>query len=81
MVVKKSTKDSGLVIYSQLKNGAFTAVKRNAAFYTKDVKGVPFVNKRYTRGIPSCSEMVCKREGVGPLGRASLLPPPPLPLV
>ena len=50
MAVKKTRKVSGLVIYSYLKNGAFTAVKRNAAFYTKDVKGVPLTIKG-TRGI------------------------------
>ena len=36
----------GLVIYSYLKDGTFTAVKRDAAFFTKYVKRVPLVNKR-----------------------------------
>jgi len=43
-----------------LKNGAFIAMKRDAAFYT-----------RMTKGIPFCSEKVYKREGVGPPSRAS----------
>ena len=28
------------------------------------MKGVPFVNKRYTKGIPFCSEMVEKGKGL-----------------
>ena len=34
MAVKKTRKLSGFVIYSHLKDGAFAAVKREAAFYT-----------------------------------------------
>ena len=41
-----------LAINSQLKDGAFTAVKRNVAFLTRYVKGIPFVNRRCTKGVP-----------------------------
>ena len=34
------------------KDDAFTAVKKDAKFYTRYVKGVPFVNNRYTKGVP-----------------------------
>ena len=36
---------------SYLIDGAFTAVKRDAKFET-DVKEVPFVNRKYTKGVP-----------------------------
>lgn len=39
----------------------FTAVERDAVFYTSTSKGVPSFNKRYTKGIPFMSEMVYKR--------------------
>ena len=32
MAVKKSSKQSGIVFYSYFKNGAFTAVKKDAKF-------------------------------------------------
>ena len=35
---------------SHLKDDAFTAVKRDAKFYTRYVKGVPFVNKGVQKG-------------------------------
>ena len=47
----KSRKRSIFVTDSHLKDDAFTAVKRDAKFYTRYVKGVPFVNKRYTKGV------------------------------
>jgi len=48
MAGKKSRKRSGFVIYSYLKDSAFAAVERGADFLTRHVKGVPFVNRRYT---------------------------------
>ena len=41
MAVKKTRKISGL-------ESAFTAAKRDAKFLTRFVKGVAFVNRRYT---------------------------------
>ena len=41
----KSRKRSIFVIDSNLTVSAFTAVKRDAKFYTRYVKGVPFVNR------------------------------------
>ena len=40
------------MIDSYLKDSAFTAVKRDAKVLTRCVKGVPFVNRRYTEGVP-----------------------------
>ena len=58
MAVKKKTrKIPSLVIDSYLKDGAFTAVKRDATFYTRYVKGVPFVNRRHTSGVPFPSKI------------------------
>ena len=37
--------------------GAFTAVKRDAKLY---VIGVPFVNRRYTKGVPFLPKMEYK---------------------
>ena len=50
----KSRKRSISVIDSNLKDSAFTAVKRDAKFKTRYVKGVlvPFVNRRCTKGVP-----------------------------
>ena len=48
----KSRKRSIFVTDSHLKDDAFTAVKKDAKFYTRYVKGVPFVNNRYTKGVP-----------------------------
>ena len=51
MAVKKSRKRSGFVAHSYFKDSEFTAVKRDAKFYTKYVKGVPFVcQKWYMKG-------------------------------
>ena len=49
------------VIDSYLKDSALTAVKRDPKFYTGYVKGVPFINRRYTKGVFFLSEMVYKR--------------------
>ena len=35
------------------------------------MKGVPFFNGRYRKGVPFLSKMVYKRVRVGPWGRAS----------
>ena len=49
------------LIYSYFKGSAFTAVKRDEKFLTRYVKGVAFVNRRYTRGVPFLSKMVYKK--------------------
>ena len=41
---------SKIVIYSHFEDGLFTAVKRDAKFSTRYVKGVSFFNKRYSNG-------------------------------
>ena len=40
------------------KDSVFIAVKRDAIFYTRYVKVVPFVPGRYTKGVPFLSKMV-----------------------
>ena len=50
--ISESRKRSNFVIDSYLKDSEFTAVKRDAKFWTRCVKGVPFVNRRYTKGVP-----------------------------
>ena len=55
MAVKKK-KIPSLVVDSYLKDGAFTAVKRDARFYTRYVRGVPFLNTSYTSGVPFCQK-------------------------
>ena len=71
VVVNKSTKRSGFVIYSCFEDSSFTAVKRNAKLQTRYVKRVSFFNIRFTKGVPSLSKMVSKREMVGPRSGAS----------
>ena len=46
-----------------------TPVNRDVKFQSKYVKGVPFVNRRYTKGEPFQSKMFFFRR-VGPLGGA-----------
>ena len=71
------------MIDSYLKGSAFTVVKKYAKFYTRYVKGVPFVNRK---GAPFSQKMIHKwAEGVEPGGGASpnenwLINPPPPPL-
>ena len=48
MAVKKSRQFPGFLIYSQFKDSAFTTAKSNAKFQTRYLKGVPFVNGRYS---------------------------------
>ena len=48
LAVKKSRKYSCFVIYSYLKDSAFTAVKRNKVCK----RGNIFVNRRDTKGVP-----------------------------
>ena len=48
------------------------------------MKEVPFVNRRYTKGVLFCQKWYVKSQGVGPRGGASpyktfLSPPPPVP--
>ena len=74
MVVKKSRKRSGFFIYSYFKESVFTAVKRDAKFYARYVKGVPFVNRRCMKGPPFLSQLVYKRDKGLDLGAE---PPPP----
>ena len=60
--VKETRQENVLVfvIYSYLKDCAFTAVKRDARvkFLTGYVKGIPFFNRRRTKGVPFQSKMV-----------------------
>ena len=48
MAVKKSRQFPGFLIYSQFKDSALTAAKSNPKFQTSYLKGVPFVNGRYS---------------------------------
>ena len=57
----KSGKRSIFVIDSYLNDNKFTAVKRDVKFWTRYVKGVPFVNRRHTKGVPCSWKMVHKR--------------------
>ena len=60
--VKKLRKRSGFVIYSwYVKDSVFTVVERDAKFYTWCVKGVSFINRRYTKGGTFLSKTVYKR--------------------
>ena len=58
---KKSRKRSIFMIDSYLKDSAFIAVKRDAKSQTRYVKGVPFVNRRYMKGVTFSWKMVYKR--------------------
>ena len=58
---RQSAPESLIVGYSYPKDSAFTAVKRDAKFLSRFVKGVPFVNRKYTKGLPFLSNMVHKR--------------------
>ena len=53
------------MIYSNLKDSAFTKVKRDAKFLTRYMKGVPFVNRRYEklRGTFSVKNGILKGKG------------------
>ena len=57
----KSRKRSIFVIDSYLKDSDFTAVKRDAKFLTRYVKGVPFVNRGYMKGVPFPLKIAYKR--------------------
>ena len=59
------------MIDSYLQDSAFTAVKRDAKFSAGCVKGVPFVNRRYTEGVPFCEKWYLKGWRVWPPGWAS----------
>ena len=62
---KKLWKHSGFVICSYFQDSVFTAVKRDAKFWTRYVKGVPL--RRPMKGVPFLSKMMYKS------------PPPPTP--
>ena len=49
VAVEKRRELSGFVMHSSLKEGAFTAVKRNVKNYAYE-RAVPFFNRRYTKG-------------------------------
>ena len=61
MAVKKSQKRSGFVMYSYFEDSALTAVESVAKFLIRYVRWVPFVNRRYIRGVPFRSKIVYKR--------------------
>ena len=48
-------------IHDMLKTMQFTVVERDAKFYTWCVKGVSFINRRYTKGGTFLSKTVYKR--------------------
>ena len=53
MAVTKSRKRSDFVSYSYFKDSGFTEVKRDGKLKDgKYVKGVPFVNRRRSKGVP-----------------------------
>ena len=58
------------MIHSYLKDSAFKAVKRDAKFKIRYVKGVPFVNRRCTKGVPFSGKMVYKRVRCWTSGRS-----------
>ena len=63
----RETRIPVLAIYSYCKDGVFPAVKRDAAFKIRYVKGVPFVTTGYTKGVPFLSKMVhTKGKGLVP---------------
>ena len=61
-----------LVLWFTRQDIAFTTIERDAKFETGCVKEVPFVNRKYTKGVPFQSKMVYKRVG----GRSSGRSPP-----
>ena len=58
LAVKKLWKHSGFVICSYFQDSVFTAVKRDAKFWTRYVKGVPL--RRPMKGVPFLSKMMYK---------------------
>ena len=58
---EKSRKRSGFVIYSYLKDGTLTAVKRDVKFSTKVCEWGIIVDRRFSEGVPSLSKTVYKR--------------------
>ena len=72
---EKAAKISCLVIYSYLKNRAFTVVERGTKSWTwVHERGTICQWKVYERGTFSIEKMLYKRQGLGPRGGA---PPPP----
>ena len=61
MADNNSAKCSDIVVYSYIKDREFTAVKRMKSSKLGNEKGVPFLNRRYTTGVPFLLIMVYKR--------------------
>ena len=61
MADNNSAKCSDIVVYSYIKDREFTAVKRVESSKLGNEKGVPFLNRRYTTGVPFLLIMVYKR--------------------
>ena len=57
MAMMKSRKRSAW-FHSNLEYNAFTTVKLDSKFLTKYVKGVQFVHRRYSKGVPLLYKMV-----------------------
>ena len=58
---KSRGKCFGFVFYSHFKDGASIAIKKNAKFQTRYVKGEPLVNRRYLKGdLPFFSKLYMK---------------------
>ena len=62
MVVKKWRKRFGFVIYIRiLKTVHLQKFVKEMKSSTRFLKGVPFVNRKYTKEVPFLSKMVCNR--------------------
>ena len=61
MADNNSAKCSDIVVYSYIKDREFTAVKGMESSKLGNEKGVPFLNRRYTTGVPFLLIMVYKR--------------------
>ena len=71
MALKKTRKRFGFVIYSYFKDSAFTAVKRDAKFLSRYMKGVTFPSKMVYEGIRGWTTQ--KKQGNNSKGTAFLL--------
>lgn len=49
------------VLLNPITISAFAAVKKDSAIYTRYMIRVPFVNRRYTKGVTLLSKMIYKR--------------------
>ena len=57
----KSLKNVLFLRLIPIQDSDFTAVKRDAKFLARYVKGLPFVNTGYMKGVPFLSKLVYKR--------------------